>query len=138
MAPISLEASNGCPPSSSSAKAYFSMSRRAFLKRWLDSSEIVAKATTLRDRERRDAERFNRPPIHLGAAYWALHSLSHAFMAELALECGYPLSSVEGAHLLQRPRATRSIWHLDLYFHRGRPGNARRVEQHGGARRRVA
>ena len=67
----------------------------AFLKRWLDSSEIVAKAAALRDRERREAERFNRPPIHLGAAYWALHSLSHAFMAELALECGYPLSSLK-------------------------------------------
>ena len=35
-----------------------------FLKRWLDSSEIVAKAGKLRDRERREAERFNRPPIH--------------------------------------------------------------------------
>ena len=66
-----------------------------FLKRWLDSSEIVAKAATLRDRERREAECFNRPPIHLGAAYWALHSLSHALMAELALECGYPLSSLK-------------------------------------------
>ncbi len=65
------------------------------LKRWLDSSEILAKAATLRDRERREAERFNRPPIYLGAAYWALHSLSHAFMAELALECGYPLSSLK-------------------------------------------
>ncbi|MGO9743556.1 MAG: DrmB family protein [Roseiarcus sp.] len=66
-----------------------------FLRKWLDSSEIVAKAMSLRDRERRDAERFNRPPIHLGAGYWALHSLSHAFMAELALECGYPLSSLK-------------------------------------------
>jgi hypothetical protein len=66
-----------------------------FLKRWLDSSEIVAKAAKLRDRESREAKRFNRPPTHLGAAYWALHSLSHAFMAELALECGYPLSSLK-------------------------------------------
>ena len=67
----------------------------AFLKKWLESSEILAKAATLRDRERREAERFNRPPVHLGAGYWALHSLSHAFMAELALECGYPLSSLK-------------------------------------------
>jgi hypothetical protein len=67
----------------------------AFLKRWLDSSEIVAGAAILRDRESREAERFNRPPVHLGASYWALHSLSHAFMAELALECGYPLSSLK-------------------------------------------
>ncbi|MFT0877860.1 DUF1998 domain-containing protein [Rhodopseudomonas sp. G2_2311] len=66
-----------------------------FLKQWLESREIVAKALTLRDRERRDALRFNRSPKHRGAAYWALHSLSHAFMAELALECGYPLSSLK-------------------------------------------
>lgn len=66
-----------------------------FVKRWLESKEIVAKALTLRDRERRDAIRFNRPPKHRGAGYWALHSLSHAFMAELALECGYPLSSLK-------------------------------------------
>jgi hypothetical protein len=66
-----------------------------YLRRWLDSPEIVAKALSLRDRERLDAERFNRPPIHMGAGYWALHSLSHAFMAELALECGYPLSSLK-------------------------------------------
>src|SRR5271168_1105020 len=56
----------------------------------------MQKAASFRDRERRDAERFNRPPVHFGAAYWALHSLSHAFMAELALECGYPLSSLKG------------------------------------------
>jgi Domain of unknown function (DUF1998) len=66
-----------------------------FLKRWLDSPETVVKADRLRDRERREAERFNRPPAHLGAGYWAIHSLSHAFMAELALECGYPLSSLK-------------------------------------------
>jgi hypothetical protein len=51
-----------------------------FLKKWLETKEIIAKAMTLRDRERRDAERFNRPPKHRGAGYWALHSLSHAFM----------------------------------------------------------
>jgi hypothetical protein len=66
-----------------------------FVKTWLDSPEIIEKAASFRDRERRDAERFNRPPVHFGAAYWALHSLSHAFMAELALECGYPLSSLK-------------------------------------------
>jgi hypothetical protein len=66
-----------------------------FVKKWLDSPEIIEKAASFRDRERRDAERFNRPPVHFGAAYWALHSLSHAFMAELALECGYPLSSLK-------------------------------------------
>ena len=66
-----------------------------FLKAWLEAKETVAKAANLRERERRDAARFNREPKHRGIAYWALHSLSHAFMAELALECGYPLSSLK-------------------------------------------
>jgi hypothetical protein len=55
----------------------------------------IACAAKLKERECRDAERFNRPPQHRGAAYWALHSLSHAFIAEVALECGYPLSSLK-------------------------------------------
>lgn len=42
-----------------------------------------------------DPERFGRMPVHFGIIYWALHSLSHAFMTELALECGYPLSSLK-------------------------------------------
>ncbi|MBN8977670.1 MAG: DUF1998 domain-containing protein [Rhizobiales bacterium] len=66
-----------------------------FIKPWLDADQTVAKARDLRERENRDAARFNREPTHRGTAYWALHSLSHAFMAELALECGYPLSSLK-------------------------------------------
>ncbi|MGJ5206130.1 DrmB family protein [Bradyrhizobium sp. HKCCYLR20261] len=66
-----------------------------FLQRWLDADQTVAKARNLRERENRDAARFNREPTHRGIAYWALHSLSHAFMAELALDCGYPLSSLK-------------------------------------------
>jgi len=66
-----------------------------FLKEWLDKPEVGTRAMLMKDGERRDAERFNRPPMYLGAAYWALHSLSHALMAELALECGYPLSSLK-------------------------------------------
>jgi hypothetical protein len=64
-----------------------------FLRRWL--TEFGDQAHLLKEGERRDAERFNRPPIHLGAAYWALHSLTHALMVELALECGYPISSLK-------------------------------------------
>ncbi len=66
-----------------------------FIKEWLDRPETNETAASLRDCESRDAQRFNRQPRHLGVAYWALHSLSHAFMAELALECGYPLSSMK-------------------------------------------
>ncbi len=68
----------------------------AFLNRWRDQQPaVVARALVLREGETRDAERLNRPPSHLGIAYWALHSLSHALMSELSLECGYPLSSLK-------------------------------------------
>jgi hypothetical protein len=66
-----------------------------FIREWLERPETIETAKILRESEARDARRFNRPPKHLGAAYWALHSLSHALMAELALECGYPLSSLK-------------------------------------------
>lgn len=66
-----------------------------FLTKWAEKAEVIAKAALLKQRELQDAERFHRQPRHLGAAYWALHSLSHALMAELALECGYPLSSLK-------------------------------------------
>ena len=65
------------------------------MRRWLDHPTTLTLAASLRARENREAERFNRTAIHLGAGYWALHSLSHAFMSELALECGYPLSSLK-------------------------------------------
>ena len=46
-----------------------------FLRAWMQKPEVVAKAGELKAGERRDAERFNKPqPIHLGPAYWALHS----------------------------------------------------------------
>jgi hypothetical protein len=66
-----------------------------FVKDWAKKPEVTAQAADLKNRELTDAERFGRKPVHFGIIYWALHSLSHAFMAELALECGYPLSSLK-------------------------------------------
>jgi hypothetical protein len=36
-----------------------------------------------------------RPPSYPGTAYILLHSLSHALIAEIALDCGYPASSLK-------------------------------------------
>lgn len=66
-----------------------------FLNHWRDRPAVGDRALVLREGEGREAERFGRPPSHLGIAYWALHSLSHALMSELSLECGYPLSSLK-------------------------------------------
>ncbi|MBX5131261.1 DUF1998 domain-containing protein [Rhizobium lentis] len=66
-----------------------------FLNRWRARAAVGERTLVLREGEAREAERFGRPPSHLGIAYWALHSLSHALMSELSLECGYPLSSLK-------------------------------------------
>ena len=65
------------------------------LAAWAAKPEVVARAEVLKFGETRDAERFKRVPKYFGIVYWALHSLSHAFMSEIALECGYPLSSLK-------------------------------------------
>ncbi|GEC32162.1 DUF1998 domain-containing protein [Sinorhizobium fredii] len=66
-----------------------------FLNRWRGDAAVGERTLVLREGEAREAEKFGRPPSHLGAAYWTLHSLSHSFMSELSLECGYPLSSLK-------------------------------------------
>ena len=37
----------------------------------------------------------DKPPSYPGTAYVLLHSLLHALMAEIALDCGYPASSLK-------------------------------------------
>ncbi len=66
-----------------------------FIKKWLIKPEVIDRAQVLKEAERKEAERFGRSPNHLGIANWALHSLSHAVMSELSLQCGYPLSSLK-------------------------------------------
>jgi hypothetical protein len=68
---------------------------QGFIRTWRDRTEVLEHAAELHRGEAHEAAHFNRPPRHLGVAYWALHSLSHALMAELALECGYPISSLK-------------------------------------------
>ncbi|MBS8259345.1 DUF1998 domain-containing protein [Roseibium polysiphoniae] len=66
-----------------------------FIQNWMSKPEVMDRARVLKSGEGLDAERFNRTPKHLGIAYWAIHTLSHALMTELSLECGYPLSSLK-------------------------------------------
>jgi hypothetical protein len=67
----------------------------SYLKKWREQKDVIDRAARQREGEDHEALRFNRPPMHMGATYWALHSLSHALMGELALECGYPISSLK-------------------------------------------
>jgi hypothetical protein len=40
-------------------------------------------------------KKFAKPPKYPGTAYVLLHSLAHALMTEIALDCGYPASSLK-------------------------------------------
>lgn len=67
----------------------------AELKRWLAKPAVQEASKQMYEAETLDAARFGRQEKHMGPAYWAIHSLSHALMAEVAMEGGYPLSSIK-------------------------------------------
>ena len=67
----------------------------ASMERWQASPAVQEHTRKLQQGEILEARRRGRTPEHLGPAYWAIHSLSHAVMAELALDSGYPLSSLK-------------------------------------------
>lgn len=74
---------------------------------WVSDIGVTARAAVLKAGEALDAQRRSLPkPEHLCVAYWALHSLSHALMIELSLECGYPLSSLKERIYASKPGAT--------------------------------
>ena len=73
------------------------------IKAWSDREEVRNHIEKLRKGERLEAQRRHADPEHLGPAYWAIHTLSHALMAELALECGYPLSSLKERIYASKP-----------------------------------
>lgn len=67
----------------------------AELRNWLAKPAVQDASRQIYLAETVDAARFGRQERHMGPAYWAIHSLSHALMAEVAMECGYPLSSIK-------------------------------------------
>ena len=76
-----------------------------------------------------------KAPHYPGTPYVLLHSISHALMAEIALECGYPASSLkERVYALSGPRGRRRfrpLRHADLHRECRRSGDARRSRRHG-------
>ena len=66
------------------------------IEAWQKKDAVRARLEQLSAGEKLEAHNRGLPKAeHLGAAYWAIHSLSHTVMAELALDCGYPLSSLK-------------------------------------------
>lgn len=63
---------------------------------WLQRDDVKARMTLLRDAEAgwRQARRLPKSTFP-GVPYVMLHSLAHALMTEIALECGYPASAIK-------------------------------------------
>ena len=63
---------------------------------WLQETDVAARQGKLINGYEHWQRRFSGgAPSYPGTAYTLLHSLSHALMAEIALDCGYPASSLK-------------------------------------------
>lgn len=79
---------------------------------WLARPKVAERALTLLDGHRKwQAKLATRRRVKFpGAPYVMLHSLSHALMAEIAMECGYPASSLkERVYALREPDAKGAV-----------------------------
>jgi hypothetical protein len=64
---------------------------------WLMRDDVKKRTTALRDAEAgwRRARKLDAKSTFPGIPYVMLHSLAHALMTEIALECGYPASAIK-------------------------------------------
>jgi hypothetical protein len=64
-----------------------------------------------------------KAPPYPGTAYTLLHSLSHALMSEIALDCGYPASSLkERVYALSGSRAGGEVDRCGILIYTATPG----------------
>jgi hypothetical protein len=85
------------PATAVKGEGIFLRFQRQAVEQWLDRPDVQARTRILREghREWRAARRAVQPDADFpGALYIMLHSLAHAFMSELALECGYTPASI--------------------------------------------
>jgi Domain of unknown function (DUF1998) len=94
-APISRDA-DWLPAIEQFGEGIFIHFDEAAIGRWLASGATKARHDRLAGGYLHWIKRFaGEPPNYPGTAYFLLHSLSHALMAEIALDCGYPASSLK-------------------------------------------
>ncbi len=94
-APISRDA-DWLPAIEQFGEGIFVHFDEAAIGRWLASDATKARDDRLVGGYLHWIKRFaGKPPNYPGTAYVLLHSLSHALMVEIALDCGYPASSLK-------------------------------------------
>jgi hypothetical protein len=93
-APISRDA-DWLPAIEQFGEGIFVHFDEAAIARWLDG-EAKSRQERLVDGYLNWIKRFpGKPPAYPGTAYVLLHSLSHVLMEQIALDCGYPASSLK-------------------------------------------
>jgi Domain of unknown function (DUF1998) len=66
------------------------------VKAWSENPELISRSEKLLAGYYHWIKKFPaKPPAYPGTPYLLLHSLSHALMSEIALDCGYPASSLK-------------------------------------------
>jgi len=84
---------------------------------WIDRPGTAARAAALHDGYLRwAAEKGSRVPDDRGLPYRLIHSLSHAVMSEIALDCGYPATALSERVYAVPPKAgVPGRWGLLIY-----------------------
>ncbi|MCP4304901.1 MAG: DUF1998 domain-containing protein [bacterium] len=96
----------------------------AAVEGWLNQPAVVERHDKLSGAYTRwQQERGGSTPDYPGTPYVLLHSLSHALMAEIALECGYPASSLkERIYALTDPVSGVEVARLGILIYTSTPG----------------
>lgn len=95
-APLSVDA-DWLPAVEQFGEGLFLKFHGASIATWLSRPEVATRAESLSAAYQAWAAARGLSPSHefAGAPYVMLHSLAHALMAEIALECGYPASAIK-------------------------------------------
>ncbi len=96
-APISRRAPEWVPACDVRGEGIFLEIDEDAVTRWMGSAETRARNRLMFEAHRQDRERHQRTPVDEGypeMRYVLLHSLSHALLRRLAVECGYTTASI--------------------------------------------
>jgi hypothetical protein len=93
-APLS-EAADWLPAMEQLGEGIFLKMRPEAVRAWLKRQAVQRRGDALREGIQNYANRHKIEMKFPGLPYLLLHSLSHALMEEIALDCGYPLSSLK-------------------------------------------
>lgn len=88
------EAADWLPAMEQKGEGIFLKINPASIRSWLNRDEVIARGLLLDRGLDRYRDKYEIDPDRPGIAYVALHTLAHALMDQIALESGYPFSSL--------------------------------------------